>query len=237
MQADALITRVRLFLKDITSDSIKGEFWSDDEIELSLNVSQDIYVNYCIANDKQYLLNTLIRNSGFTTGALDLTSLQDSYLHYMSAQIGGTAGTVKMAQIYLGGTGWGFLNADHLAAVIIRNTCTFYENRLSSNGVLYYYKVPAVITTDTNDAEYAVQDFEDFVYNDIISKHAAVMCGMKETQTQREFKENLYEKMRRIIESKEYVRYTGEDIREVVDATMNQQPPTYINANNTGRQI
>lgn len=237
MQAAGLITRVRLFLKDVTSDSIKGEFWSDDEIELSLNVSQDIFVNMCLSDEKYHMLNTLIRNSGFSAGALDLTSLTSSYLHYMSAKVGGTADTVKMAQIYLGGTGWGFWNTDHLAAIIIRNTCTFIENKIPSGGILYYYKRPAVITTDTGDAEYNVQDFEDYVYNDIIAKHAAVMCGMKETQTQREFKETMYAKMRRIVESKEYVRYTGEDIREVVDATMNQKPPVYVDGRDRGRQI
>ena len=55
--------------------------------------------------------------------------------------------------------------------------------------MLTYYKYPSKIDnaaglgTDLNDI-----DFEEWVYNDLITIHAAVLLGMKEVQTQREFK-------------------------------------------------
>jgi hypothetical protein len=237
MQAEALITRARLYLRDVTSASIQGEFYSDNEIELSLNVSQNMFVNYCIETEKRYLLNSLIRNTGFSTGAVTLSSLQDSYLHYLSARVGSIDQLARMAQIYLGGTGWGFIYTDHRACIIINDTCTFYEDRQSTNGILYYYKVPVSITSDTSAADYPIQDFSLFTYTNIITKHACTMLGMKEIQSQREFKEYSYKKMQQIVETEDYVRYTGKDIKEIMDTTLNQQPPVYVNAQQQGRQI
>ena len=202
MNGDALVARVRQVLKDVETDTEKGQFWDIREIVLALNEAQNIFIDYCLRNDHRQYLNGLKAETVFTTS----TTMPSDYLHYMSAKTGIDEDNLKMARVYLGGEGAVYRYVHHNAAVILGEIFYFIDGtNVDANGVLYYYKRPAKIYStelgqmgpfDSGAVVYDDrQDFEDYVYNDIIALHAAVIIGRKEVQTQRELK-----KTKRLVE-------------------------------------
>lgn len=202
MNGDNLARRVRAILRDETSDTVKGEFWRDEEILLSLNAAQDVFVDFCLRGQRRDLIKGLIKSSPYqTAGTTDsLLTVAADYLMYSSAQVGPGAGQLRMSRVYLGGEGYDYLYVNHDATVILGNDIYFIDDGdPQGGGVLHYYKQPSYIgLSEYNDptdpgatdprADFTVQDFDDYIYYDLMAIHASVMLGAKEPTTQRDFK-------------------------------------------------
>ena len=185
MVGTQLIARVRRLLKDVEDDTHKGEFWDDREVLLALNASQDVLINICLKNNYGNILHGLIKNTGnIATGGLPA-----DYCHVINGMVGANAGSQRMARVYIGGECEVYRCAKSDAVLINGVNIYFINSGVQGRGMLTYYKYPSKIDnaaglgTDLNDI-----DFEEWVYNDLITIHAAVLLGMKEVQTQREFK-------------------------------------------------
>lgn len=187
MTGSELIFKIRKILKDQEDSWVKGEFWSDEEILLCLNAAQDNFVNYCLLSDNGYLLNGLVSATLHeAVTSIPVTTVPSNYLHYISGQIGEDPLSLKTAKVYLGGDGIPFRYSNYNSGVIIiNNQLMFIDNGVVGKGVLYYYKRPSVITkTSFQDS------FDKYVYMDIIANNAAVIAGIKEIQTQRDYKKS-----------------------------------------------
>jgi hypothetical protein len=179
-----LIERVRRVLKDSESDTIKGEFWSDDEITLCLNEAQNAFINFCLKNNLLYFLTGLSTLSIQNTN----TTLPTNYLHIWSSKVSTGDGVFKIAKIYNGGDSYNFIWVKHVAASVIKDKIyfTFMANTTTTQGKMYYFRYPTPILKNA----IFVSDFADYIYYDIICEHAAVMASIKGIQTQRDFKKN-----------------------------------------------
>ena len=203
MNGDALIVRVRRVLKDVATNVSQGEFWADREIILALNAAQDSFCDFALNNNLHYMLAGLATNSQFMTSQRNYT-FDPEYMHYISARVG-TYNNEKPARIYLGGEGFYYEHTHHKACSIIGNDIYFIDGNQTvprdGEGFLFYYKRPSYIGATslghnpnqpiagiTPRTDFATIDFEDFIYNDIIANHAAVIAGLKETTNQRDFK-------------------------------------------------
>ncbi|KKN79176.1 hypothetical protein LCGC14_0341930 [marine sediment metagenome] len=189
MNGDPLIVRVRRILKDVESVVSLGEFWSDEEIILVLNASQSILLNFAIRNNRLSLIETLLTSTILGSPLV----LPDDYLHYSSAQVGIADDDLQMAGVYIGGDAYSYLYVKLDGCFILNDELYFARNRnINSLGILYYYKQPSYIgaTSLGNDVspQFLRYDFHDYIYNDIIVMGAVYLLGMKETQTQRDFK-------------------------------------------------
>jgi len=181
MDSAQMRSHVRNILRDVQSDYLLGEFWDDREVWLALNVSQDLFVNYCLtAVDKQHLLQGLVRDTGYVT-AIN-AALPSDYLHYISAKIGPTLNSQKIARVYLGGEAYEYQNVSHTAALITNNTYTMIYDGAYTNGTLYYYKYPSYIGLAV------LGDFDDYIYINYIASQAAVLLAVKEVYNQRDLK-------------------------------------------------
>jgi hypothetical protein len=188
MNGDVLAQRLREILHDKETATDKGTFWDDRQLRLALNAAQDVIINRLL-NNKQY--SNLLGLATQTTYGRN-TVVPWDYLHYMSGQVGDTEQTLKLARVYLGATGDAYINVNHYAVCIIGNAMMFVNKgeRISS-GILYYYKRPSFIGLtsmgDDSRSDFNTIDFAFDIY-DMIVQHSAQILGMKETQTQREFK-------------------------------------------------
>jgi hypothetical protein len=188
MNGLSLLTHVRKVLRDVQSDYVKGEFWHDVEVVLALNAAQDAFVNYCLDNRHYHLLDSLLTNTGYVLG----TTLPTDYLYYSSAKAGSTAGTQVIARVYDGGEAYQYRWVSHTAALITQDSYTFIYNGVTSSGTLYYYRRPSYIGLaslgDNTRTDFGDIDFDDYVYNNFIASHAAVLLAIKEIQNQRDIK-------------------------------------------------
>lgn len=189
MNGDPLIVRVRRILRDTQSSVQIGEFWDDAEIILSLNASQDILLNYAIRNNRFSLIETLLTSTVLNNPQ----TLPTDYLHFSSAQVGTSDNDLQMASVYIGGDAYSYFNINHDACFILNNELNFARNRdTNSLGILHYYKQPSRIGAtslgDNTGNYFHATDFPDYIYNDIIVMGAIYLLGMKEIQTQRDFK-------------------------------------------------
>lgn len=207
MDGLALTTHIRNVLRDVQSSYALGEFWDDREVRLALNTAQDVFVNTCINSKNYHLLNGIFTNTGYVASA----TLPTDYLYYASAKIGPTAVTQKVARVYEGGEAYHYRWVQHTAALITNNNYTFIYNGVLSSGTLFYFKRPSYIGLaslgDNINADFLNQDFDSWIYTDLIANHAAVLLAIKEIQTQREMK--TIEKMMKeyTIQPKEFANY------------------------------
>lgn len=190
MNGDALVERVRRILKDVADDTHQGEFWDLREIMLALNVAQDILLNYCLRNQREDLIKGLVKNTGIIASD---TTIPTDYVHYVSAQVGDAESTLRTARIYIGGYVDQYINVTHDAAFIFDETLSFRSEGSTSQGQLWYFKRPSVIssTTPPFNTDLTGNDFHDYIYNDIIAVHASILLAIKEIQTQRDIKKNV----------------------------------------------
>lgn len=188
MNGDLLIERVRDILQDKESATVLGEFYHDLEIVLSLNAAQDFIVNFCVRTQFHYYLNGLIKTTAYLTSP---TTLPSDYLHGISA-ISGAEISLHPARLYIGGLGYTYMGVDHNSCIILNNQLYFLEGGVHSGGKLIYYKKPSYIGATSLGLDVAAdfndKDFYDFIYNDIFVQNACVLLGLKEPQTQREYK-------------------------------------------------
>ncbi len=203
MNGDALIIRVRRILRDTANKTEQGEFWSDREIILALNVAQDIFINFCLTNNILYLLSDLINPTSYIPSEENY-NWPLPYMHYVSALAGNEA-NLKPARIYLGAEGYHYLRAAHKSCTILNNSIYFTDGDITppsdGSGVLYYYTYPSYIgATSLGDnpsspipgivprPDFQKINFDDFIYKDIFVNHAAVILGLKEITNQRDYK-------------------------------------------------
>jgi hypothetical protein len=198
MNGDALISTARRILRDEESSTQQGLEWSDREIILALNAAQHVFINFCIRNRHYYLLAPLLTESRLFNPATDgdpidlgthVQFTEKPFLHYSSAYVGAQQ---RIARFYYGGELDSMLHVNHSFSGLIKDSLYFRDGGAVSEGVLNYYKKPSYIGAtslgDNARADFTVKDFDDFIYTDIIVNHACVLLGIKEVQTQREFK-------------------------------------------------
>jgi len=192
MNGDLLANKVRRIIRDFNTSTRSGLFWSDNEIRLALNIAQDSFVNFCIDNNLFYYFRKLIRQYEADT-SLAPSSLPDNFMAYSSALVYDNAEKVppsKLAQIHVGGDADKYRWISHDGCFIINQDIAFTSNGVGTCGVLFYYKYPSFIgLTSLNDhinrSDFSVVDFDQFIYDNIISYHASVILGMKETKNKR----------------------------------------------------
>lgn len=215
MNGDVLINRIRTILKDNPDSTRQGQFWDVKEIVLALNASQDIFVNYCINNKLNHLISSLLVNTGYLTHTFLLPNiaLPVDYLHYASGRVGPDINNLRLARVYIGGTGETYRPTSQDAIIILRNSIQFRVNGTLTGGVLYYYKTPSFIgdsITYTGVTDFSNQDFNFYIYRDIIAQQAAVLLAMKEVQTQRDFKKYQRTFAELALQPKELMNYAME---------------------------
>ena len=192
MQAAPLIQRVRRLLLDNASISPAdaGEFWSDAIITLFLNESQLLFTSALL--EGRGVRAADIHLSGMletiVPGPTDV--LPDDFMESSSAQVFDPVNIADaaMARIFTGGNGFNYRNVGLHSCIIFQDSYEFYFNGLACEGILHYYKYPAVITDNNLDPDFDIQTFSSDIYEDIIIPQAAVLLGLKEPQTQREVK-------------------------------------------------
>jgi len=194
MNGDVLANRVRLILRDTQSPADQGLFWSDMEIALALNNAQAIFVNASLRLGLSYLLAGLNVTTGFVTPPdTGWIPLPDNYLHYVSAMVG-TDQFQVVARVYQGATAEVFRNSNVAGVFIVGNQYRgILGNDTNTGVILNYFRKPSYIGLTSlgdniNRPDFNVQDFDMYIYTDIIATHAAVLLGFKEIQTQRDFK-------------------------------------------------
>lgn len=190
MLSNILERRVRLYLKDLSSDIEQGEFWDWRAIELALNNSIDLLLNLALLRNDSAFLVGLVSETAYSNQA-DI-ALPADYLHFISASVGQTEDTMEQAKIYMGQDVDNYYTNEFTRGAFIKgNTLNFREKKIQSGGVLYYWKRPPLIKLDPTltVAERTFDDtFDQHILFDIIPKQATVMLSFKETQTQRDFK-------------------------------------------------
>ena len=87
MTGQNIIAKARRILKDTTSVTEVGSFWSDEEILLALNMSQYIVVNALIDAKKSLFLSRLIKGAAYLFSSPGWQSLPLDYLHYASGTV------------------------------------------------------------------------------------------------------------------------------------------------------
>lgn len=216
MDGNNLIRRIRIKLNDLPNLAEQGQFWDDREILLALNNAQDLFIDFCIRTNKYHYLygllvsfnNFVINNSRFWS------SLPADYFSFASASViqpwnqtaqdigGMDFDTIRRhaqtAKVYIGGEAFYYYYVNQNACFIFANNITFrnysYTNLGSVipltlppnqriDGVLYYYHYPAIIIGNRFDPS-----FPDWIYENVFVDYAILLLGMKETQSQREFK-------------------------------------------------
>lgn len=181
-----LLNKVRSYLADNETDTVKGEFWKDAEIQLALNAAQDIFVNTCIKLNIVYLLRNLTVTTAWDTTPNPKTLPQD-YVHILSGRVGATDdnSVLRTARIFVGGAGFDFMYS--MDCVAILNSQIWYKSKgADTHGHITYLRRPTAIDVTTTFNS----DFYDDIYGDVIVNHAVVLLGMKEIQTSREFRLN-----------------------------------------------
>lgn len=195
MNGDRLAVRVREILRDVETVAHQGEFWNDIEISIALNQAQYIFINTALRLRLDYLLSGLHTTTGFITPDITVDNgwltLPNDYLHYVSGRV--NEEYPILARLYLGATSEVYKNSRQAGIFIINNLYRgIFDRNLETEVELNYYRKPYYIgLTDLGEdtrPDFLLRDFNDYVYDDIICGHAAVLLGMKETQTQREFK-------------------------------------------------
>ena len=205
MNGDSLVIRVREILRDVVSNVHQGEFWSDLEIKLALNAAQAVFVNTCLRLRLHYLLSGLM--TSVQVPAITVPTplprpnpnrwrlLPVDYMHYVSGvtQLDPDGTMLRLARIYLGAS-------SHIYKTAAQDAIFIHDGRMTAIAgsdpytafVLHYFRQPAQIglTSLGDDTQpwFPIIEFSSHVYDDIIAGHASVLLGMKETQTQREFK-------------------------------------------------
>lgn len=216
MVGSTLIQAVRVILQDIQAAHIKGEFWSDREILLALNAAQSVFINACLRLGETYLLSGLVTQSPFSASPYTLPA---DYLHYISGRVGAsdTSNVLRTARIYLGGIGYTYFDTSHDAIIILNDTVFFKQAGADTSGILNYYRQPlTIVATAFNE------DFQSYVYTDIIVKHAATLCGFKEVQISREMK-NLKREIQNIVNYPPRIDNYINDVPKLKDAIKNAQ--------------
>ena len=123
MNGDNLAVRVRELLRDVTSVTHQGEFWSDKEIKRALNSAQDIFVNACLRGELYYLLSglsTTLFYPAVVPPVIRWRPIPTDYLHYISAMTNDDE-LSYMARVYLGASVHVYENTWHNAVFILRN--------------------------------------------------------------------------------------------------------------------
>ena len=198
MTGTLLIDKVRNLLKDggvnlleqvgPTTNNIAGQFWTDYEILLSLNIAQDYVLNRSILSGDREILAMLHRTTGyiFNNGRrlINGTTLPNDYLTYINALVGMTAATQRLARIYEGGECLAYINAKHDAVFLHGNTVAFsVGGNYNGGGTLFYYCRPTnIVEGDFNNS------FPNEIYYNVIARYAASILGTKEIHTQRDYK-------------------------------------------------
>lgn len=197
MNGDNMAARVRRLLRDVSTVTEQGEFWEDAEISVALNAAQMMYVNFALRSKQLYNLGGLFVSSGYIPSG----TLPVNYLHYSSGLVGPDQNTLRLAMIYVGGMAEVYrFNSRQQAILIVGSQISFMDAGIQRSGILNYYKYPSYIGLTSRGenvrADFAEVDFAGTIYDDIIALWAAKILGMKEPQTQREFKRHkrvLYE--------------------------------------------
>ena len=195
MNGDRLLIRVREILRDVETVSHQGRFWDDVEIAIALNQSQEIFINTVLRLKLYHLLAGLHTTTGFQSPNPDVNdgwmTLPEGYLHYVSARVNKDMPVI--ARVYLGASADMYKNAVHAGVFIIKDLYRgIFAYNTETEVELNYYRRPSYIGLtslgDDTRSDFTQVDFPDYVYDSIICGHAAVLLGMKETQTQREYK-------------------------------------------------
>ncbi len=180
-----LLTFVRKKLLDFrgSSDTNKqGDFWHDLEILNALNVSQQVVANFLITTKQMHHLRYLHTKTALGVGGL-LTNLDEPYLHYDSCVVD-NGENVKLGRIYIGGETQIYQILDHRSMCIENNRYWFNAfRRPNAQGIMYYFRQPKLITLSPASLN---GEFEDWIYQDAICQHAALILGIKSIQTLRE---------------------------------------------------
>lgn len=208
MNGDGLIVRVRRLLRDEQSPSSQGEFWDDKQIVLALNASQDLFANYCLNNKSINYLQGLSTQTYFGPSG----AVPSDYLHYISATVGDVDSNLELSRIYTGGECIPYLyNKKITATFILGNQLLYYHKGQQTSGNLHYYKYPSYIGAtslgDQSRTDFAVIDFPPFIYYDVITNQAVQLLGMKEIQTQRDFKKRKRLKLQEMLQPSNHDNY------------------------------
>lgn len=182
MTGNYLLNIVRRHLKDLPTGTEQGEFWSNDEIRLVVNIAQDIVTNNALIMDNDKILEHLLRATEYEA-AFAGVALPSTYLHYYSAQVQ-QGGRYMPASIYQGGEVPLYQNVEAGICLIWADTVHFKSGGSPADGWLYWYERPDAIVF--NDDE--MTSFTEEIYYDYIIPVAEYFLGMKEPQTQRELK-------------------------------------------------
>jgi len=191
MNGDPLAAKIRRILRDFTSPTRGGQFWSDEEIRLALNAAQDIFINFCLNNDLYYLLDRLISVVQVPISTDNPITVPQDYLHFASAVVGKESGQDidRVAQIHIGGDADKYMWVVHDSCNIIADEIHFMAAGVWGIGQLFYYKRPSFIGLtslgDDTNPDFNDVDFEDSIYDDVICYHAALLLGIKETRNKR----------------------------------------------------
>ena len=198
-----MAARIRDILRDNITRTEQGVFWPDTDIRLALNASQDAVVNFCLRNQLELPLVGLLQTAVYNAPTQQMIDTQTgyqplpaNYMHYASAYVPDPdtelINTRYPAKIYMGADAECYRNAIHVGVSIDNNNIkAVFMNNPNSQFVLMYYCYPSYIGLnslgDATRPDFGTIDFTPDFY-DIILRHAAVLLGMKETQTQRDFK-------------------------------------------------
>lgn len=197
MLGQTLIDKTRVILRDRgrnnlaplgdTMNSVSGQFWSDYEVLVCLNIAQDYVINRAILLKDTALLQMLIVQGVYQTAPsnplIPHLNLPNDYLQYIDGKVG-SAPNYHIARIYLCGDAIPFLHAKHDAIYILRDTI-IYNNMGNYNvgGILNYYKRPTKIVQGEFE-----NSFVNKVYYDYIVRYGAALLSTKEIHTQRDYK-------------------------------------------------
>lgn len=183
MTGNELRLRIRRHLRDVETATEQGEFWSDEELLNVVNHVQHHIVDKAIESKVQDVLYNLMAYGDFPAAQFGNHQLPTDYVHYASAQAE-QAGQYYPCSIYLGGRVILFNNTRNAKCTIFNDELNFLYDGSGVAGRLYYYRKPDDITFNDNE----LNTFGDEIYRNLIYLASTVLLGMKETQTQREFK-------------------------------------------------
>lgn len=178
-----VIRIVRKGLKDVETDTQKGQFYSDTEITFAIRQAINTYFDYAIKMRLHGELRGLIRGVSPTRTPV----LPNDFGWIISGRVGPDENNLFMAQIFINGQAYDNIDTNKAAILIINNQVIFrYRNIINPWGEFYYYKQPEQFP-DNPDADYSLE-FPLYVFDNAIIPFAMILLGFKETQNSRNYK-------------------------------------------------
>lgn len=182
-----IIALVRNKLRDQgvsdTSVPMRNTFWSDDEILLAIKMAQLMLVRHAVEQKSTTLLNSLLIERSFDVFSLsypmviNTDPIPDTF--YSPAAVAVTEDNIRYpASLEMGTVAMHYAVNNMEYEVGIINTDYYCDKPIR----LWYYRIPYDINEDV------ISWFPEDVITNIIVETTSYLLGMKNPQTQREYK-------------------------------------------------